>query len=39
MINTETLLDKLYNSDIFIWTLDNKDISKNINKIYISKYI
>lgn len=39
VVSDNLLLDKLYNSDIFIWTLDNKDISKNINKIYISKYI
>lgn len=39
VLSNNEMLEMLYNKDMFIWTLDNKEISKNINKVYISKYI
>ena len=39
VLSDNQILDKLYNSQMFIWSLENNDISKNIDKVYISKYI
>ena len=39
VLSNSMMLEKLYHSDMFIWSLDNKDISRNINRVYISKYI
>lgn len=39
VLSDNNILDKLYNSEMFIWSLENKDISQNIDKVYISKYI
>ncbi|MEG0297537.1 MAG: DUF3800 domain-containing protein [Clostridium sp.] len=39
VLSDNNVLDRLYHSKMFIWSLENNDISKNIDKIYISKYI
>ncbi|MCX0386933.1 hypothetical protein LI053_15945 [Clostridium perfringens] len=39
ILTDNIMLEKLYHSDMFEWSLDNISISKNINRVYISKYI
>lgn len=39
ILSDNEMLEMLYEKDMFRWSLDNKDISKNVNRIYISKYI